>query len=266
MSTMPFKNSNQISVRALLLGQRLDLRSFEHTEMLSNSPPSIKAGSEGMAVLFRYGVIVLFNVQPAEQISFLEAIRHTIVEPLEQPEREDMVVLCDKSHIEGVEVGQLFLKQFDIQRIHVVAHVLAKSVVLAYYETTVATHFNRIEPLADMLSNKQRIPSSSKQLLRHIGESLLIQGKMTGRVEISEKPDMLWDFPEFERLHLRLGDEFDLSERHLALERKIGLISRTAETLLTILQSQRTLRVEWYIVILIVVDIVIALIEKIFWQ
>ena len=85
---------------------------------------------------------------------------------------------------------------------------------------------------------------------------------MTGRVEIGEKPDVLWDFPEFERLHLRLGDEFDLSERQTALERKIALISRTAETLLTILQNQRTLRVEWYIVILIVVEIAITLIEK----
>ena len=264
MTAPLFKNNNLISVRALLLGQRLDLRSFEHTEMISNSPPGIKVGNEGLAILFRYGVVVLFNVQAAEQINFLEAIRHIIVEPLEQPEHEDMNILCDKMHMEGVETGQLFLKEFDIQRIHLVAHVLAKSVVLAYYETTVSSHFNRIEPLADMLSLKQRIESSSKQLLQHIGESLLIQGKMTGRVEIGEKPDVLWDFPDLERLHLRLGDEFDLSERQTALERKIALISRTAETLLTILQNQRTLRVEWYIVILIVVEIAITLIEKLF--
>lgn len=262
MAAALFNNHKKISVRALFLGERLDLRSFEHTELISKSPPSIKAGSEGLAILFRYGVVVLFNIQPAEQVGFIEAISHLVVEPLEQPEHEDMTIQCDATHIESIEGGQLFLKEFDIQRIHLVAHVLAKSVVLAFYETSLAAHFNRIEPLADKLSHQQRIGSGSKQLLQHIGESLLTQSKMTGRVEISEKPDLLWDFPELERLHLRLSDEFDLGERHLALERKIDLISRTAETLLTILQNQRTLRVEWYIVILIVVEIVIMLVEK----
>jgi uncharacterized Rmd1/YagE family protein len=262
MATKIFEHQNQVSAHALFLGQRLDLRSFEHTELISNTPPSIKAGSEGLAVLFRYGVVVLFNIQPAEQVGFLDAIRHLVVEPLEKPEREDMIIHCDNSRAEGIETGQCFLKEFDIQRIHLVAHVLAKSVVLAYYETSLATHFNRIEPLADKLSHQQRIGSRSKQLLQHIGESLVIQSKMTGRVEISEKPDLLWDFPELERLHLRLSDEFDLSERHVALERKIDLISRTAGTLLTILQNQRSLRVEWYIVMLIVMEIVITLVDK----
>ncbi|MGK2914681.1 MAG: RMD1 family protein [Porticoccaceae bacterium] len=262
MTSTLFEDHRQISVHALFLGQRLDLRGFEHAELVNNSPPSVKAGDAGLAVLFRYGVVVLFNIQPAEQVGFLEAIRHIIVEPLDEPEHENMVIRCDGEHAESLEAGQLYLKEFDIQRIHLVAHVLAKSVVLAYYETRLTAHFNRIEPLADRLSQQQRIGSRSKQLMQHIGESLLVQSKMTGRVEISEKPDLLWDYPELERLHLRLGDEFDLSERHVAVERKIDLISRTAETLLSILQNQRTLRVEWYIVMLIVVEIAITLIEK----
>ena len=42
------------------------------------------------------------------------------------------------------------------------------------------------------------------------------------------------------------------------------MISRTAETLLGLLQSKRSLRVEWYIVILIVIEIVIMIGEKAF--
>ena len=65
-----------------------------------------------------------------------------------------------------------------------------------------------------------------------------------------------------ERFYLLLEAEYEISERHIALERKLDLISRTAETLLDLLHSQRSLRVEWYIVILIVVEIVLSLIEK----
>ena len=59
----------------------------------------------------------------------------------------------------------------------------------------------------------------------------------------------------------RLAQEYEIHDRQLALERKLRLISDTAQTLLDMLQTQRTLRVEWYIVILIVVEIVLTLYE-----
>ena len=49
--------------------------------------------------------------------------------------------------------------------------------------------------------------------------------------------------------------------RQLALERKLEVIARTAETLIELIQARRTLRVEWYIVILIVVEILLTLYE-----
>ncbi len=60
---------------------------------------------------------------------------------------------------------------------------------------------------------------------------------------------------------MQLEDEFELQERHVALERKLQVISNTAETLLDLLQTQQSQRVEWYIVILIVVEIALTLYE-----
>ncbi len=66
--------------------------------------------------------------------------------------------------------------------------------------------------------------------MQHIGDTLLIQHKMVGRVEVSEKPEILWDHPKLERLYVHLESEYELRERHLALERKLELISKTVET------------------------------------
>ena len=55
------------------------------------------------------------------------------------------------------------------------------------------------------------------------------------------------------------GAEAEIRERGLAMERKLGLISRTAQTLLDLLQARRSLRVEWYIVALFVVEILFNL-------
>ena len=101
-----------------------------------------------------------------------------------------------------------------------------------------------------------------KELLAQIGDILSIQSKMVGRVEVSEKPEVLWEFPELEKFYMRLDDEYEIKERHLALERKLQLITKATETMLDLLQHKRSLRVEWYIVILIVIDILITLSEK----
>ena len=64
---------------------------------------------------------------------------------------------------------------------------------------------------------------------------------------------------DFDRLFTRLEDEYGLQERRLAIDRKLELISRTVETLVDLLQNQRALRVEWYIVLLIVFEIFLTL-------
>jgi len=98
-----------------------------------------------------------------------------------------------------------------------------------------------------------------KELLRQLGRTLSIQHKIVGRVEIIDKPELLWEAPDLERLYSRLENEYEIRDRHLALERKLGLISSTAETVLELLQHNSTLRVEWYVVILIVVEILLSL-------
>ena len=49
--------------------------------------------------------------------------------------------------------------------------------------------------------------------------------------------------------------------RRMTLDRKLALIGRTAEIATNLLQNRRMLRVEWYIVILILFEIIWNLVE-----
>jgi required for meiotic nuclear division protein 1 len=50
-----------VSVRALLLGERLDLKGLEAAQRLASNPLLISAGDGQYAALFRYGGVVLFG-------------------------------------------------------------------------------------------------------------------------------------------------------------------------------------------------------------
>ena len=58
--------------------------------------------------------------------------------------------------------------------------------------------------------------------------------------------------------HARLQDEYELKERADALTRKLTVISDTAEVLTDIIDTGRSLRLEFIIVALIAVELVIG--------
>ena len=264
METALFAGQKKVQVRAMFIAERLDLRDFEKAQCLATKPLLLTAGSSGCAALFRYGAMVLFGLNAIEETTLLESLRTYVLNPFERFDAEEVILVRDETKQEGFLGGHMTLHSFTIERLQLVAEVLAKSVVLDRYEAAVARSFQRIEPLAEALQRSGRPGSRGQELLRHIGDTLSIQGRMVGRVEISEKPDLLWYHPAHEPLYARLEDEYELHERHLALERKLDLISRTAETLLGILQNKRSLRVEWYITILIVFEILLTLYQIFF--
>jgi len=258
MSAQPTVRAESFKGHAVLVGERIDLRSFSATPALATNPLTIPSG-DGVVVLYRHGVIVFFGQSPAEQAAFLNAMRAMIVNAYPTPETESLDIRVDTGGREGVTAGVATLEESSVERLQIVADVLGKSALLSLYERSVASDFDRIEPLAAELDRSGRIRSNSKSLMKMLGSMLLVEQRMVGRAGIDEKPETLWDHPGLEGLFARLEDEFEITDRHSGLERKLNMISQTAHTVLELLSSKHALRVEWYIVMLIVLEILLTL-------
>jgi uncharacterized Rmd1/YagE family protein len=257
-----FSEANQISIRAWFLGERIDLRALERGETITLVPLTVRAGAQGLAILFRYGVAVLVELQPIEEAAFLQTLAPFVHDRVDEPESEGGEIAIDPEREGRVDgQGRLLLQEFSLKRLQIVAHILAKSAVLSHYEDRVATIFDRIERLAEELQRGVRHPTGGRELTRQIGDVLLTQTRTVGRVEVTEKPEMTWDDPSLDRLYERLSIEYELRDRDVALSRKLDLIARTAQTYLDLLQNHQSLRVEWYIVFLIVIEIILILYE-----
>jgi uncharacterized Rmd1/YagE family protein len=252
-----FGERTSIQARAFYLGERVDTRNLEQTNRLALSPLVIPSGELGYIAIFRYGVAVMFNIQPLEEVTVLKHIASFVQQPFEKYETEMLEMRIGEREL--VENGVVTVQSFSVERLQIAADILAKSVVLAHYESSIARAFDAIEPIATAMRQQTFGRDKTTTLMKHVGDTLLIQHKMVGRVEINEKPELLWEMPELTRLFGRLEDEYELVERHNGIERKLQLISRTVETELDILQNQRTLRMEWYVVVLIFVEILLSI-------
>jgi required for meiotic nuclear division protein 1 len=249
-----------LTVRALLLGERIATNRFEPSEPLARVPLTIAVDGGGVAVLFRYGIVVLMNVSHDAEIALLDRLAPIVGEPLDLRESEELRVDVRPDLDEQIDLtGTVLMKEITLERLQLIADALAKSVVLAHYETRVAIGFDRSEPMAETLRRDGRIAIADRPLLRQIGSALLVQYKMVGRVETGEKPELLWEHPELERFYARLAEEYELRERSRALDHKQDVILRTSEIFLGLAQERSNRRLEWYVLLLIVAELAVAL-------
>ena len=257
--------SQGIIVRALLLGEGLDLKGLEREDAFSLNPVAFSTSANGTVMLFKFGAAVFFNMTPIEEEGLIQGLAQRIVGPLEEREIETAVIVTAPEEEDLLsKTGAIQLKSKDQERLLVVGEALAVSVALAYDERRIAAAFDRIEPLAASLIKGRLAPGPRPNMLEQIGEALLIQKRLASRVDLDEKPDVLWDHPELERLWAKLVDEYDLPARVRAVGRKLEVIRETAGTVTDLIATRTSHRLELLVIGLIAIEIVLALIDRIF--
>ena len=261
VAAAPVAGRARLTARALVLGERLDTLGLERSDVINTVPLAFRVG-QGYAVLFRYGVAVLVGLSPVEEDETLRGLKPRIVAPLAKLEDESATIEIAPDQDDQIEPGgHIKVKDLSPARLVVIADALAKNVALAHDEREVSRVFDVIDPLAATLAQHGRTPGRRADMLKLIGLALLVRHRMSGRVEVEEKPDVLWDRWDLERLHARLTDEYELKERAGVLSRKIEVVGETARALTDLLDVARSLRLEVMIVVLIVFEVLITLYE-----
>lgn len=259
--TNPDSAAQQLTAHALLIGDRINTAGFEG-QVLSSAPLAVRVGSNGLAVLFRYGVVVFIGLSATEEADFLEKLSARCFGKITPPEEEWAKIQVAKEAEEPIPVGgPILVREFSLERLLVVSDALAKSVVLGRDEREVTNVFDTIEPFARELATFGKTSRNRTDLLKLMGNALLVQHRLSGRVAVGEKPDVLWDRPDLERLYARLEDEYELSERAETLNRKLEVIADTASRLADIVDTKRSLRLEIIVVFLIAFEIVVTFYE-----
>jgi uncharacterized Rmd1/YagE family protein len=206
--------------------------------------------------------VVFIGISPEEEADFLEKLRARTFGRITPPEEEWAKIQVAKEAEEPIPVGgPILVKEFSLERLLLVADALAKSVVLGRDEREVTNVFDTIEPFARELASFGKTSRNRTDLLKLLGNALLVQHRVSGRVAVGEKPDVLWDRPDLERLYARLEDEYELSERVETLNRKLAVIADTASTLADIIDTTRSLRLEIIIVVLIAFEVIVMAYE-----
>ena len=68
--------AHRTTARAFLVSERLNTSGLERGDVLATTPLAFRVHENGVAILFRYGVVVLIGLNALEEDEFLRSLEH----------------------------------------------------------------------------------------------------------------------------------------------------------------------------------------------
>jgi required for meiotic nuclear division protein 1 len=222
------------------------------------STHELRSALDGGGEVFAYpfGAVVFRDVPPERREAELERLRkaHPVLSP--PVTQEQFSAREDPTAKAGVTDGTLVLEQLTGERAGVVAHTVAQSAALEYYERIVEDLFARTDKLVDRLEVRGTVSLRTRPLHRFIGAAVSVRNEVLAVLHLLDKPDETWEDPAMNRIYDELRAEFDLADRFHALELKLRSVQEALELVLDVARDRRLLLLEIAVVLLFCMELV----------
>jgi len=216
------------------------------------------AAAGGTVYLFASGTVVFHNVGQAGREAELLRLRRAL------PKLSDAQVLTEEFAVReepgarpDLENGVLVLDTMTFERAGVVALSISQSAAMEYYERIVDQMFTETDRLVERLEKVGTMPVFTRKLHRFIGAAIGTRSEVLSVLHLFDKPDAAWDDPGAEVIYTQLRAEFDLVDRHQALELKLRSVQDALELVTDIARDKRLVWLEVSVVFLILLEIVL---------
>jgi uncharacterized Rmd1/YagE family protein len=217
------------------------------------------AAAGGTVFMYSFGAIVFHNVgQQGREAELLRmraaglAARDAAVINEEFSVQE---VAGERADVQG---GVLVVDQVTPERAAMVAHTMAQSAAMEYYERIVDQMFADTDRFALRLEKAGNMSVFTGPLHRFIGAAISTRSEVLSVLHLLDKPDVVWDDAGAERIYEELRAEFDLVDRYTALELKLRSVQDALSLVVDVARDQRLVLLEASIVALIVLEIVLS--------
>lgn len=131
---------------------------------------------------------------------------------------------------------------------------LSRSTRLAILENSLENYLQLTKTNSQYLTQGKLI-TNEKQVLKLIGKILLLRGKLNLYSELIEIPDLYWEEPSLEKIYYSISKVLDINSRISILNRKLDYSYDEQHAFLSVLNEKKSTRLEWIIIILIMVEV-----------
>ena len=214
--------------------------------------------------LFRFGAIVVEGSSRIDE-STLRVIQSAVGRSVLPDTMESYSVKVEPARAGDPRIGwdQVVVPERSHELISAVALLIGQSAALERYEKAAQPIIDEALTLSRSLANRGTVPRATPAQVRLIGRLTSIRLELASLFYLLDRPEETWDDPQVAKLHDGLFNNLELHSRHQAMLQKFALIETVTDVVMATRQNIISTRLEWAIVILIVLEILLALLGKV---
>lgn len=223
---------------------------------------SFQAAAGGSVFMYPSGAVVFYDVGQAGRETELLRLRRALPNLTSASMLEEFSVREVPGAKPDIQNGCLVLDALTFERASIVAMTVGQSAAMEYYERIVDQMFVKTDKIVEKLEKKGTISIfRTRGLHRFIGQAIGTRSEVLSVLHLLDKPDAAWDDPGAERIYQELRSEFDLIDRHEAMEAKLRSVQDALELVTDVARDRRLVLLEASIVLLIVFEIVLSFLK-----
>jgi uncharacterized Rmd1/YagE family protein len=112
--------------------------------------------------------------------------------------------------------------------------------------------------------NKIEIEGAGTELKKFIGRTLNLKNRIAENLYIFDSPDETWEDENLNKLDIGLKKTFDLQVRFRNISEGLAIVKENFELFKDLLQARNSILLEWIVIILILIEVLNLIIDKIF--
>ncbi|MFC0184010.1 Uncharacterized protein, Rmd1/YagE family [Pseudarcicella hirudinis] len=257
-----------MKIEAFQVSEVFNLKKFrnEYTNqpLIANNSELFYRNEEGnFFYLFSYGVVVFAGFNDLQKSELIKYSKNFAEKEVDGKYFDDFTVNIDPLVSLNIGYDSITIAELTDNIIQIIMLNVGQSVALDYYEALSLEIFTNSKKLTEELEAVGTLRSSKKDLLKFIGRTLNIKNSIIDNLYIFDAPDIVWENELLERIDKGLKKNLDLKMRYQDIDYKLKIIQENLTLFTDLLQNRESTRLEWIIIILILIEVFDIIIKKI---
>lgn len=254
---LSYQIADSIDVKGFKAAFKADLHYSDADELF------YKTGFSEFIYIFKYGVVCFLNYDSIRIGEFLRLITPYCKNVFDQSLTEEFEIHTNAGK-NKIGFNSIEIVGADIEMIRLIMLTVSQSVALDYYEVQTNKLLEETNYHTQILEAKGSLNISGVSLKKYIGKSLLLKNRIAENLYIFDSPPETWDDENLNKIYNDLKRTFDLQERFRDIQEGLNIVKDNLELFRDLLQYRNSYRLEIIVIILILLEVLNILVQKIF--
>lgn len=209
--------------------------------------------------IFPYGCFVTWGLDEDEDEQIIQLVSKFQLQPTSMIFKDVAFFIISGNHLEepiiNEEEDEIILPSNDPLIKLSFSHGLSQSVKLNSFEQSIAVTIDHTRYLPQELATNGRIPLSSKEIAKLMGQLFAQRDAMNLDSDILDTPEFFWRRPKYEPYYLMSSNYLDIQARVAILNRKLDRVHELYDILSNEHKHLHSTRLELVVIVLIMIEV-----------